>query len=166
MGAGEAGRRAKASLRVQVTRTFEAPRERVFRAFVDKEALEVWFVTPVLKWLEEPLLEARPGGAYRWTVGDGSRTWCIHGKYLEVKPPERLVFTWRWENDPIHGESGDTLVTVEFHARGERTEVVLTHEGLPSEVSLREHDEGWAECLEKIGLLAGADRAEANGGAR
>ena len=152
------GPQAPGALRLRIARTFEAPRDRVFRAFTDKEAVKVWFTTPNLKWLEEPLLEARPGGAYRWTVGDGSKVWCIHGKYVEVKPPERLVFTWLWENDPIRGESGDTVVTVEFHERGGRTEVVLTHEGLPSEVSLREHEEGWAECLEKIGQLAGGDR--------
>jgi uncharacterized protein YndB with AHSA1/START domain len=144
----------RGAFRLRIARTFEAPRERVFRAFTDKEAVKIWFVTPTIQWLEEPLIEARTGGSYRWTVGDGTKTWCIHGQYVEVKPPERLVFTWLWENDPVHGESADTLVTVDFFDRGGRTEVVLTHEGLPSEVSRKEHDEGWAECLEKIGAIA------------
>jgi uncharacterized protein YndB with AHSA1/START domain len=153
------GPQAPGAYRLRIARTFEAPRDRVFRAFTEKEAVKVWFATPNLRWLEEPTLDARPGGAYRWTVGDGSKTWCIHGKYVEVKPPERLVFTWLWENDPIRGESGDTVVTVDFYERGGRTEVVLTHESLPSEVSRKEHEEGWAECLDVIGRLAGSDRA-------
>jgi uncharacterized protein YndB with AHSA1/START domain len=143
-------------LRLQITRRFAASRERVFRAFTEKEAVKVWFAGPVnLEWLEEPLLEARAGGRYRFTVGDGQRVWCIYGSYLEVKPPERLKFTWLWENEPIRGDSGDTVVTVEFLDRGGETEVVLTHEGLASEVARQEHAQGWAECLDSIETLVG-----------
>ena len=81
---------------------------------------------------------------------EDEKRWRIHGIFREVKPPLRLVFTWLWENDPIHGESGDSLVTIEFHDRGGRTEVVLTHEQLPSAVSREEHASGWQRCLEDI----------------
>jgi len=46
-----------------------------------------------------------------------------------VDPPKRLVYPWRWEDDPAFP---DTLVTVEFVARGAATEVVLTHEAFPT----------------------------------
>ena len=139
------------AFRLQITRTFEASRERVFRAFTGKEGVKVWFASPShLRWLEEPLLDLRPGGLYRFTVGDGKNVWTVHGSYLEVKPPERVRFTWLWENDPVHGDSGDTVVTVDFVERGAGTEVVLTHEALPSERSRKEHADGWAECLEAL----------------
>jgi uncharacterized protein YndB with AHSA1/START domain len=113
--------------------------------------VKVWFASPShLRWLEEPILDLRPGGFYRFTVGDGSKVWCIHGSYLEVKPPERVRFTWLWEDDPVHGDSGDTVVTVDFHEREGGTEVVLSHEGFASERSRQEHDQGWAECLEAL----------------
>jgi uncharacterized protein YndB with AHSA1/START domain len=76
--------------RLRITRSFEASRDRVFQAFTGKEGVRVWFATPShLRWLEEPQVDLRPGGRYRFTVGDGKRVWTIHGSYLEVNPPER-----------------------------------------------------------------------------
>ena len=138
-------------LRLRITRSFEASRDRVFQAFTGKEGVRVWFASPShLRWLEDPQVDLRPGGRYRFTVGDGKNVWTIHGSYLEVKPPERVKFTWLWENDPIHGDSGRSVVTVDFAERGSSTEMILTHEGLPSERSRKEHDEGWAECLNAL----------------
>jgi uncharacterized protein YndB with AHSA1/START domain len=145
---------ARTGRSVRIARTFEAPRERLFRAFSEKEAVKVWFAAPSnLFWLQEPELDLRPGGRYRFTVGDGTKVWSIHGSYLEVEPPSRLSFTWLWENDPTRGDSGDTVVTVELFDRGGRTEVVLTHEGFASELVQGEHDQGWEECLDAIGTL-------------
>ena len=146
---------ARASSSVRITRTFAASRERVFRAFSEKEGVKVWFAEPShLAWLEEPTLDLRPGGRYRFKVGDGTKVWTVHGSYLEVEPPSRLVFTWLWENDPTRGDSGDTVVTVELFDRDGQTEVVLTHEGFAGDLVRREHDQGWAECLDAISTLA------------
>ena len=143
---------------VRITRTFAASRERVFRAFSEKEGVKVWFAVPShLSWLEEPTLDLRPGGQYRFTVGDGIRVWSVHGPYLEVVPPSRLVFTWLWENDPTRGDSGDTVVTVELFDRGGHTDVVLTHEGFAGDLVRTEHEQGWRECLDAIEVLS-ADR--------
>lgn len=148
----------RAGRSVRITRTFAASRARVFRAFSEKEGVKVWFAAPShLAWLDEPTLDLRPGGQYRFTVGDGSKVWSIHGSYLEVDPPSRLVFTWLWENDPTRGDSGETVVTVELFERGGSTEVVLTHEGFASELVQGEHDQGWRECLDAIERQA-ADR--------
>ena len=147
--------RTRTGRSVRVTRTLAASRERVFRAFTEKEAIKVWFAEPSrLSWLEEPLLDLRPGGRYRYVVGDGTKVWIIHGSYLEVDPPSRLVFTWLWENDPTRGDSGDTLVTIDLVEQDGKTEIVLTHEGFGGEVVRREHDQGWAECLDAIETLA------------
>lgn len=63
--------------------------------------------------------------------------------YLEVVPPERLVFTWiaEWTNWK------PTIVTVELKDLGDRTEIILTHEGLPDEKSAADARGGWAEIL-------------------
>jgi uncharacterized protein YndB with AHSA1/START domain len=106
-----------------------------------------------MRWTEPPELDARPGGHYRFTVAKEDKVWSIHGTYREVRAPERLVFTWQWENDPIRGDAGDSLVTIEFFDRGGRTEVVLTHEKLANEAIRKEHAAGWAGCLDAIGAL-------------
>jgi uncharacterized protein YndB with AHSA1/START domain len=138
---------------LRVARTFPAPREKVFRAWIDPAAVRVWFAPPGASWTEPLLLDARPDGRYRWTVTVGTKVYTIYGTYREVKPPERLVFTWEWQNDPDRGESGESLITVEFFDRGGKTEVVLTQTGFPSEASRQDHAKGWEECLDAIGKL-------------
>jgi uncharacterized protein YndB with AHSA1/START domain len=117
--------------------------------------VRVWFAPPGGAWTEPLELDARTGGRYRWTVTVGQKVYTIYGTYREVIPPEKLVFTWEWQNDPDRGESGDSLITVEFHDRGGRTEVVLTQAGFPSEASRKDHQSGWEECLASIAKLVG-----------
>jgi uncharacterized protein YndB with AHSA1/START domain len=94
-------------------------------------------------------VDLRPGGAYRLgmrKLPDGE-VFYLTGTYREVRPPEKLVYSWRWEADP---EKGDTLVTVEFHDRGGATEIVVTHELFPSQEVRDGHDKGWSGCLDKL----------------
>ena len=74
----------------------------------------------------------------------------LSGTYREVRPPEKLVYTWRWEAEPEYGE---TLVTVEFHDRGGSTEIVLTHELFPTEKARGEHERGWSGCCDKLAKI-------------
>jgi uncharacterized protein YndB with AHSA1/START domain len=59
------------------------------------------------------------------------------------------VYTWRW----AHAREEETLVTVEFDARGDGTEVVLTHSGFTTNESSAGHEAGWAGCLAKLEAL-------------
>jgi len=78
----------------------------------------------------------------------------LHGVYQEIRPPEKLVFTWQWMKTPARGgepsETGDTLVTVEFFARGEGTEVVLTQEGFATAEVRDRHHSGWNGCFDTL----------------
>ena len=67
--------------------------------------------------------------------------------YRLVDPPKKLVYPWRWEDEP---ESGETLVTVEFLDRGASTELVLTHELFPNDEASRKHEAGWTACFDKL----------------
>ena len=141
-------------LAVRVARTFAAPRETVFKAWIDPEAIKVWFIQPTEgEWTAEPEIEARPGGRYRLTGTSSGKPWSIHGTYREVTPPERLVFTWEWDDYPNPGDSGDTVVVVEFFERGGETEIVLTHERFSNEAARDDHAKGWEECFDAIQRL-------------
>lgn len=136
---------------LRVARTFAAPREKVFRAWTDPQAVKHWFLGESEgHWTQEPDLDARTGGGYRFTGTSEGKPWCIHGTYLEVKAPERLVFTWEWEDYPAPGDSGDTLVTVKLFERGGQTEVVLTHEKFATEAARQDHATGWVGCLDAM----------------
>src|SRR5208337_3130399 len=96
---------------LQVKRTFQAPRERVFRAWTDPKELTAWFhVSPDYSTLV-PELDLRVAGKYRLEMHHkGVNVHKLFGTYRGIKPPERIVLTWRWEDDPSAHES---LVTVE-----------------------------------------------------
>jgi uncharacterized protein YndB with AHSA1/START domain len=71
------------------------------------------------------------------------------GEYLEIDPPERLVFTWTW--DGHEGHEGAQLVEVEFREQDDgTTTVVLTNRGLADEESRRSHEEGWRASFDNL----------------
>ncbi len=138
---------------LHVTHTFAAPRERVFRAWTEPEAVSRWFGA---EFDPPPTVEAdvRVGGRYRivWTPAAGELG-ELGGTYLEVKPPERLVYTFAWQNVPQARGAGNSKVTVEFHDLGDETEVRLTHELLDEEPVLDFHRWGWETSVERLALI-------------
>ena len=134
---------------LKVRRTFPAPRARVFRAWTDPKELALWFAPSVEYSTKVPELDLKVGGKYRVEMHHkGGNINRVGGTYREINPPEKLVFTWRWENDPTAHES---LVTVEFLDLGTSTEVLLTHVQLPNVEQREKHAQGWNGCLEQLG---------------
>jgi uncharacterized protein YndB with AHSA1/START domain len=132
---------------LHLRRTFQASRERVFRAWTTPEEMKRWKApgdrtTPVVE------VDLRVGGKYRVHMRspDGSEVRLV-GMYREVDPPKKLVYTWVWETSP---EMGETLVTVEFLERGRMTEVVLKHELFPADEVRDLHEHGWSGSFDKL----------------
>jgi uncharacterized protein YndB with AHSA1/START domain len=134
-------------LTLEIRRTFAAPRERVFNAWTRSEELRKWFAPgPLTTAVADS--DLRVGGRYRITMrGPDGHEHTVTGVYRSIDAPKRLVYTWRWEDKPSAGES---TVTVEFNERGNSTEIVLRHEGLPNEKEIADHQHGWNGCLEKL----------------
>ena len=123
-------------------RVFTATRLRVFRAWITPVALESW-LRPRGMAVTVRLLEARVGGSFRFELENGS---SIFGTYLQIVPPEKLVFTWSGEAI----QDRETIVTLDFLDQGAVTEVVLTHERL-STLELRALFEGgWPSLLDAL----------------
>lgn len=149
----------KENIRLQLTRVFDAPRELVFRAWTDEKQFAQWFGAAACGGaaLRKVKADARVGGKYRLQVQkpDGEFFTSV-GVYREVKPPEKLVFTWQFEKDGSGDdfeevEPPEMLVTVEFKARGQQTELTLTHEKFASVESRDRHNDGWNRCLDSLG---------------
>jgi uncharacterized protein YndB with AHSA1/START domain len=147
------------NIKLQLTRVFAAPRELVFKAWTEAEQFKQWFGAAACDGasLQSAKLDARVGGKYRIQVrrADGEFFTTV-GIYREVKPSERLVFTWQFEKDGDGEEYGEVeppemLVTVEFRARGKQTELILTHEKFASVESRDRHNDGWTRCLDSLG---------------
>ena len=144
---------AKPNMTAQTTlhlkRTFAAPREKVFRAWTDPEALKRWW-GPGECSTSIAEVDLRVGGKYRLGMqcqGDGG-IFFLNGVYREILPPERLVYTWRWESPDM--DAGETLVTVEFHDHGQTTEIVLIHENFPRPEISEQHHQGWLGCFDSL----------------
>jgi uncharacterized protein YndB with AHSA1/START domain len=131
-----------------LTRTFAASRDRVFRAWTDAQELACWFAPSPDYRAVVPEFDFRVGCRYRLEIHHkGGNVHRLTGTYQEIKPPEKLVFTWRWEQDP---NSRESLVTIEFRDLGEATELTLTHERLPNAEERDKHDHGWNGCLDQL----------------
>ena len=139
------------STTVRLERTFEATAEDVFDAWTNPEVLRRWWVvnpawrTPVAE------VDLRVGGGYRLSMEDpdAGTLHTVRGEYREVRRPERLVYSWCWEEG--EGQIGHvSTVTVEFLEAGERTTVVLEHSDLVTPESREQHRHGWEACLEML----------------
>jgi uncharacterized protein YndB with AHSA1/START domain len=134
---------------LHVRRTFQAPREEIFRAWTEADRMSRWLGRGSDQHESTVLeLDLRVGGRYRVEIRspEGKR-YVVTGLYREITPPAKLVFTWSWESDPDFGE---TLVTVELEERAGATELLLTHELFRTEEARASHAEGWSACLETL----------------
>lgn len=135
-----------------MTRVFDAPRELVFEAWVDPKQLVRWFGPRNVAAVVDRM-EVTPGGAYRFTLRaiDTGERYALHGTYREVVSPERLVFTWVWEEDcPTHVKDVETVVTVMFRALGAKTEIVLHHATFDVPSMRASHTRGWTASFDKL----------------
>lgn len=140
-----------------VTRTLDAPRTLVFRAWTDPAQLVRWwgpegFTTPECK------MDVREGGAWRTCMRspDGN-DYKVRGVYREIVEPERLAFTWAWEDDS--GATGhETLVTVTFAERAGKTLLRLSHRIFESKKARDAHQQGWVSVLNCLAAFLGEGR--------
>ena len=139
-----------------VTRTFNGPARLVFEAWTTPKLLKLWWAPKSTGLvLASCTADVRPGGSYRFEYArDGEMVMAFFGRYLEVVPPLRLV----WTNE----ESPDgSVTTLTFEERGDMTLLTL-REVYPSKEALDEimagTDGGMEETLDQLEALL-AERA-------
>lgn len=117
-----------------LVRTFNAPARLVFDAWTKPELLKRWWAPASMGvTLFSCEADVRVGGRYRFAYGrDPKKPMVFSGKYTEVQPPTRLVFTQLFEQMPDVGEG---IVTLTFTERAGTTELVL-HQLFPSKEAL------------------------------
>ena len=131
---------------VVVKRAFAARPARVFAAWCRPELMAQWFF-PAPGWRAEVTADVRIGGRYRVAMYDPAGGVHVQeGAYRSIEPDSRLVFTWTCLELGV----ADSLVTVDLHDVGGKTELTISHE-LPDDATiLREHEGGWNGCLESM----------------
>lgn len=132
-----------------ITRLFKAPRDLVFKAWADPEHLAHW-PGPKGFTASADKFDCSPGGFYRTCLHapDGSDHW-VRGTYLEVSPPERLVFTHAWEDE--NGRPGpETIVTVTFKDADGQTRMRFHQAVFASTASRDGHEGGWNQSFDRL----------------
>jgi uncharacterized protein YndB with AHSA1/START domain len=130
---------------IHVRRRIAAPAQTLFEAWLDPESVAAW-MRPFDTVRTDAQTDAVVGGSYRIVMHQPDGEVVEHvGKYLEIDPPRRLVFTWA---SPAT-QRKDTLVTIEFIESDGATEISLTHEQLP-EFMTQAHTGGWTSALERL----------------
>jgi len=139
-----------------ITREFDKPPERVWKAWTDPVQMKQWLELGEDVTIESVKTDVRAGGKFRiqMKMEDGE-FFTAAGTYLEVKEPARLVYTWDWEKDGAGTEFGElegkeTRITVEFHATGKGTQLALTHEKFESVERRDRHEGGWGMWLDRV----------------
>jgi uncharacterized protein YndB with AHSA1/START domain len=138
-------------LSLHLQRVLPAPRPLVFRAAVDPVELVLWwgprgFTTPSVDF------DPRVGAPYRMRMQPPEgEAFHLAGEFVEVEPPARLVYTFRWE-EPAPDDR-ETVVTMEFGDRFGSTLLAVDQGVFTTEERLRLHEQGWSESLDRLEAL-------------
>jgi uncharacterized protein YndB with AHSA1/START domain len=140
-----------------MTRVLPAPRPVVFEACTEPSELAKWwgprgFTAPGIE------IDLRVGGSYRIAMQppDGDMFY-LSGEFLEVDPPARLAYTFRWEDpDP---DDRLTVVRLSLGDLGESTEVLFTQGAFATEGRRALHDQGWTDGFDRLQEVLSATAA-------
>ena len=140
---------------------FAAPPEKVFEAWTYPDMVVQWFCQALYS-LKVATIDLRPGGAWQFLLADDGRgSMAFEGAYLEVRPPERLVFSWSHMVDRANGgrdATSKSRVEVDFTRNAEGTDVRLVHSAIQSTEARRSVGAAgkrgsalWSRCLAGTG---------------
>ncbi len=143
---------------VRLHRVFRAPAERLYRAFLDPDAMAKW-LPPHGFTGRVHHMDARVGGSYRMSFTNltTGHSHAFGGEYLELVPNERLVYTDRFEDPNLPGEMR-TSVTLRPVSVG--TEADIVQAGIPDVIPAEACYLGWQESLQLLAWLVEAEIPE------
>jgi uncharacterized protein YndB with AHSA1/START domain len=139
---------------VRLHRVLRAPPERVYRAFLDADAMVKWLPPHGFTGKVEHV-DARVGGSYRmsFTNFSSGKGHAFGGKYLELVPHARIRHTDAFDDPNLPGEM-QTTITLKPVSCG--TEVDIVQEGIPSVIPAEACYLGWQESLVLLAQLVEA----------
>jgi len=140
---------------IKLHRVIRAPAEKVYKAFLDADAMAKW-LPPNGFTCKVHQLEAKVGGSYKmsFTNFTTGKSHSFGGKYLELKPYERIRYTDMFD-DPNMGGEIQTTITLKKVSCG--TEVSIVQEGVPAAIPAEACYLGWQESLILLAKLVEAE---------
>jgi uncharacterized protein YndB with AHSA1/START domain len=149
-GKGAASAATDKPLELTISRTFDAPRDLVYKLFTEPEHIVQW-MGPHGFEARRFTQDARVGGKWRGMLHpvNGGRDLWQGGTFLEIDPPSRISYTFAWDDE--NGKpSEETIVTLVFEALGNRTKLTFHQSGFTSQGERDGHHGGWSETFDKL----------------
>ena len=136
---------------VQLHRVLRAPPERVYRAFLDADAMAKW-IPPYGFTCTVHHMEAKVGGTFRmsFTNFTSGNAHSFGGEYLELVPHQRIRYTDKFDDPNLPGQ---IMVTVALTKVSCGTEINIVQEGLPEVIPVEICYLGWQESLAQLATL-------------
>jgi uncharacterized protein YndB with AHSA1/START domain len=144
---------------LHITRVFDAPRELVWKVWTDPEHMKNWG-GPRQFYATDIQNDPRPGGKWRLRIqsdgfdtGDGvlrKLDLWQGGVNREVVEPERLVYTFKWDQNPGLSENVETIVTVTFQEQGGKTLMNFHQAFFVTSGDRDGHMRGWNSAFDKL----------------
>lgn len=140
---------------VRLHRVLRAPAERIYRAFLDPDAMVKWLPPHGFTGTVHEM-DARVGGGYRMSFTNfaGGKRHAFGGRYAELTPHERIRYTDQFEDPAMPGEMH---VAITLRAVPCGTELAIVHEGLPAAIPVDGCYVGWQESLSLLAQLVEAE---------
>ena len=148
-----------ATTTLRLSRVIKAPAERIYKSFLDPDALAKW-IPPNGFTGHVHQMDAKVGGAYRMSFSTINRSWTqfFGGKYLELKPYEKIVHTDKFEgDDPNFPNASEMKVTITFKPVKGGTEVNIVQENVPLGPAADGAPEGWKQSLDNLQRMCEAE---------
>jgi uncharacterized protein YndB with AHSA1/START domain len=144
-----AGHGMTADRELTITRMIDAPRPLVFKAWTDPEQIARWWGPKGFVTVDYEM-DIRPGGVYRFRMRSPEGTdHRKRGVYHEIVEPERLVFSFAWE-EPDGTLGHETLLTITLEDLGQKTRLTLRQGIFDTVATCKSHVGGWTSCLERF----------------
>ena len=138
---------------VQVRRRVRASAQQIFDLWTKPDLMVRW-MSPFPGAVDcKATCDLRPGGAFTLVMSSGQSSREVSGTYVLIERPRKLVFTW---SGPLTNHV-NTLVTLELNPSGDETDLVLTHERLPTPAICEGHTRGWGNILDHLAEVVSTD---------
>jgi uncharacterized protein YndB with AHSA1/START domain len=124
-----------------IERTYNAPADKVWQAITNKDQMRQWY-------FDLADFRAEPGFEFQFEGGPDDRKYLHKCRVTEVVPGKKLQYSWRYD-----GYEGNSFVTFEIFAEGDKTRVKLTHEGLETfpmnnpDFAKKNFMQGWTDLI-------------------
>ncbi|OAV56250.1 ATPase [Rhizobium sp. WYCCWR10014] len=147
-----------------VSRFIAAPRERIYRAFLDADAVATWLPPDTMKGIVHAF-EGREGGAFSMSLvypddeasqpgKTSDKTDRFEGRFAELVPDERIVWATVFDSED-EGFSGEMTVTTMLSPADGGTDVTMVCDNIPSGIRLEDNEEGCRSTLDKLAAFVG-----------